>query len=143
MNAVWQRILNLSLLRIPWGELNRFFQLALVSICVTLGLPVFFHEVVLLEEEPAVGLALLTAFLVNFLLARRYVFRSRTNVLPQLFRFAAANLAFRLVEYLAFLALYNWAGLFYVLAIAIVLLSSFVIKFVIYRFYVFGATGAP
>lgn len=137
MSPVRQRARTPSLVSIPWNELHRYLHLAAISACVTLGLPVVLHEFALVEEKLSVGLSLLTAFFLNFLLARSYVFRTRTSLAPQLFRFAFANLTFRLSEYLAFLAIYHWLELFYALAVAIVLFLSFIIKFVLYRLFVF------
>lgn len=125
---------------IPYGEVNRFTQLALVSAGVTLGLPVPLHEWLGLEERVAVALALATAFAVNFIVARSYVFRASGAFGPQLLRFALASAGFRVAEYLAFLLLFSVLGVFYVLALGLVLVISFGVKFAFYRTYVFTST---
>jgi putative flippase GtrA len=142
VSASLRRRLPLRMDSISLGEVNRFLAVTVVSAGVTLGAPVLLHELVGMGEEIAVAVALFTAFCLNFFMARIYVFRSGGAVVPQLVRFAGASLAFRLAEYLAFLALHLWLDLFYVLAVAVVLVVSFVLKFLFYRVFVFGARVA-
>ena len=122
------------------GVLHRFFLMSGLSAGITFGSPIILHELAGFEEKDAVGLALVAAFVVNFLVARSYVFRSSGAMLPQLVRFASSSLAFRGGEYLAFLLLHSYAGMFYVFAVGIVLAISFVLKFLFYRVFVFGTT---
>ena len=68
-NAGWARA-------IPFGEVGRYTQRAVVSAAMNLGLPVLLHEWVGIAERVAVALALTTAFVVNFLVARSYVFKA-------------------------------------------------------------------
>jgi len=98
---------------------------------------VLLHEWLGMAERAAVALALTTAFVVNFLVARSYVFKASGAFGPQVLRFAAASAGFRIAEYLAFLFLHTVFGLFYILAIGVVLVISFGVKFVFYRAYVF------
>lgn len=122
---------------IPFGEVSRYTQLAVVSAAVNLGLPVLLHEWLGMEERVAVALALATTFVVNFIIARSYVFKASGAFGPQVLRFAAASAGFRIAEYVAFLFLYTFLGLFYVLALGSVLVVSFGVKFVFYRAFVF------
>ncbi|NIM29080.1 MAG: hypothetical protein GTO67_14455 [Gammaproteobacteria bacterium] len=129
----------LSLARaIPYGEVSRYSQLAVLSAGMNLGLPVLLHESGGIAERTAVALTLATAFIVNFIAARSYVFKASGAFTPQMLRFAAASAGFRIAEYMAFLFLHTFFGLFYVLAIGVVLLISFGVKFVFYRSYVFA-----
>ena len=122
------------------GVVHRYFYLSGLSAGITFGAPIILHELAGFEEKDAVGLALVAAFIVNFLVARSYVFRSNGAMLPQLVRFASSSLVFRGGEYLAFLLLHSYLGMFYVLAVGIVLAISFVLKFLFYRVFVFGTT---
>ena len=119
------------------GVVHRYFLLSGLSAGITFGAPIILHELARFEEKDAVGLALVVAFVVNFLVARSYVFRSNVAMLPQLVRFGLSSLAFRGGEYLAFLFLHSYVGMFYVLAVGIVLAISFVLKFIFYRMFVF------
>ncbi len=105
---------------------------------MNLGLPVLLHEWLGIAERVAVAIALATAFVVNFVVARSYVYRAGGAFGPQVLRFAAASAGFRIAEYLAFLILHAVFGLFYVLALGVVLVVSFGVKFVFYRSYVFA-----
>ena len=121
------------------GELYRFLLMTGLSASITLIIPIILREIVGLDEKIAVGLALVVAAAVNFITVRNYVFRSDGAILPQLIRFALSSLVFRGSEYLAFLLLHTFADMFYVLALGIVLVVSFVLKFLFYRVFVFGA----
>lgn len=122
---------------IPFGEVSRYTQLAVVSAGMNLGLPVLLHEWLGMAERAAVALTLTTAFVVNFIVARSYVFKASGAFGPQVLRFAAASAGFRIAEYVAFLLLHTVFGLFYVLALGVALVTSFGVKFVFYRAYVF------
>ena len=122
---------------IRFGEVSRYSLLAAISAVMTLGLPVAFHEWLGIGERTAVALALAIAFVVNFVGAKSYVFKSTGALGAQLLRYAAANAGFRVAEYMAFIVLHTAIGLFYVLALGLVLVTSFVVKFVFYRTFVF------
>lgn len=123
---------------IPFGEVSRYTQLAVFSAALNLGLPVLLHEWIGLSERVAVALSLTTAFVVNFAVARGYVFRAGGPMGPQVLRFAAASAGFRVAEYAGFLLLHTILGLHYVLALGAVLVVSFGVKFVFYRAFVFA-----
>ena len=125
---------------IPFGEVSRYTQLAFASAGVTLGGPVLLHEWVGMTEPAAVAIALASAFVMNFFGARSYVFKANGFFTPQLLRFAAASAGFRIAEYVVFLVLHTVFGLFYVLALGVVLVVSTATKFVFYRTYVFTTT---
>ena len=122
---------------IPIGEVSRFTQLAVFSAAINLGLPVLLHEWMGMAQRAAVAVALTTAFGVNFLVARSYVFKAGGVFGPQLLRFAAVSADFRIAEYVAFLTLHTFFGLYYLFALGAVLVVSFGLKFVFYRTYVF------
>lgn len=127
--------------RARFAELARYALATLVSAAITLGVPVALHEGLGIDERIAVAIALAMAFVVNFITTRRYVFKSAGNARAELQRFTAVSLAFRLGEYGLFLLLFA-LGIVYYIAQAIVLVLSFVLKFLTYRGFVYGR-GAP
>jgi putative flippase GtrA len=119
------------------GEFLRYVAATLISVAITLGLPILLHEVFRVEERVAVGVALALAFVVNFITTRLYVFKSAGNAKSELKRFIGVSLAFRLLEYGLFLLLFS-LGIVYYLAQAIILVLSFIFKFITYRGFVYG-----
>ncbi len=94
----------------------------------------FLHELLEVEESLAVAVAFTIAFLLNFAAASRLVFRSARGVRKDFALFALSSLFFRFAEYVAFIALHEWLGLFYMTALVLILLVSTGVKFVWYRF---------
>jgi len=80
-----------------------------------------------------------TILLLNFVLARRHVFMSTAAIAPELLRYGLVQLGMRLAEYLAFLLLVYRAGFNYAVAIVMLAAVFFIVKFGLYRGYVFGA----
>jgi putative flippase GtrA len=110
----------------------------LISYALGLGLSSLFGEVIRLHEEVAVGLTLVILFVVNFGLARRFVFRASGHKGKQFIRFVSTSLAMRGAEYLMFLALVRVAHAHYLLALTVAMLFSGCAKFLLYRTVVFG-----
>lgn len=124
------------------AQLLRFGMATGLSASVSLGLPIALHEFLHVEQKVAVAISQLSVLLINFLTLRLFVFRSSGTVRRDAFRYGASAVAFRGLEYISFLLLFQVAGLFYVTALVTTLCISTVAKFVWYRF-VFGASGAP
>jgi putative flippase GtrA len=120
---------------------GRYLVVTVFSASVLLAGPYVLHEWLGVGKHIAVAIAFIVALIANFIIARFYVFRSRNNWRTQFARFAITSASMRVGEYLAFLAVHMWTDLYYVLAVLIVLLVSFVLKFVIYRTFVFGAAA--
>ena len=131
-----------TVLRQTAGQLIRFGMTTILSAIVSLGLPVALHEFLHVDQKAAVGISQLSVLLMNFLTLRLFVFRSSGSMRRDMVRYAASAVAFRALEYLGFVALFELAGLFYVTALVITLFFSTLIKFVWYRF-LFGARAAP
>ena len=123
------------------GELFRFATMSAISALVTLGLPIFLHEMLHIGQKAAVACGQASVFSINFALIRVFVFRSSGHLGRQFLHYAGSAAVFRGLEYVAFLALFQWAGLFYVTALVITLGTSTLIKFVWYRF-LFGGEKA-
>lgn len=112
------------------------------SASITLGLPILLHEALGIQVEHAVAAALATAFVFNFATMRLLVFRSEGRVGWELLRYLLAALAFRLAEYGVFLVFHRQLGLMYVVSLGLVLAVSTVLKFALYRNFVFRARPA-
>lgn len=124
------------------AELGRYALATLISAAITLGVPVALHEMLGIDPRIAVAIALATAFAVNFVTTRRFVFKSAGNPRVELRRFTLVSAAFRLGEYGAFLLLMS-VGLVYFVAQVIVLLLSFGLKFFVYRGFVYDRRLPP
>lgn len=121
-----------------FGQTLRYALATALSAVITLLFPLLLTEVFAQGARVSVAIALLTAFAVNFLSTRCFVFRSKGRVLPELLRFTLSAGAFRLCEYLAFLLLYEMLDLHYFIVLFSVLLVSVVGKFVVARRFVFS-----
>lgn len=124
------------------GQMLRFGMATGLSASVSLGLPIFLHELLHVEQKIAVAISQTSVLLVNFLTLRMFVFRSKGTVRGDAFRYGASAVAFRGLEYVSFLLLFQQAGMFYVSALVVTLCISTIAKFVWYRF-VFGPRTAP
>lgn len=120
-----------------FGRSLRFLAMTAVSLSVTLGVTAGLREGFGVGDGPAGGVALMAAFCVNFLTMRGVVFAAAGPVAGHLARFAATSAAFRLAEYLAYLALVETVRVPYLIAMVGTLGTSFVLKYVTYRAWVF------
>ena len=121
-------------------EILRFIGSGLVAFPVGLGVSAFCHEVLRWSPETATAAAVVTLLLLNFGLGRIFVFRSKGRIAHQLPRFLAVSLIMRGCEYLLSLALLKELHVPYLLALASSLAVSSLIKFVLYRTWVFPVT---
>ena len=129
-------------LRATTGQLLRFGMATGLSAIISLGMPVFLHELLHVEQKVAVAISQATVLLMNFITLRLFVFRGKGSIRGDLMRYFGSAAMFRGLEYLSFLALFELAGLFYLTALVITLIASTMIKFVWYRF-IFGNSAAP
>ena len=76
--------------------------------------------------------------MVNFLTCRYFVFNTRTgSFAAQLGTFLGSSAAFRVLEYLAYWFLLDVFGLWYFIAIWVVMPASFFAKYFFYKLVVF------
>jgi putative flippase GtrA len=120
------------------GQLFRYGVSSGASAAVSLGLPVLLHEVFGVEQKLAVGISLASVLLLNFVMIRLFVFRSRNGAKRDLTYYVGSAATFRGLEYLLFLALFELARLHYFTALLLTLATSGVVKFVWYRFLFHG-----
>jgi putative flippase GtrA len=123
------------------AELVRYALAGVVSAAITLGVPVALHEGLGIDPRIAVAISLVMAFVVNFITNRRFVFKSQGNARGELQRFAIVSAAFRLGEYGLFLLLFA-LGMAYYIAQPVVLGLTVMLKFLVYRGFVYGR-GVP
>ena len=116
------------------GQLIRYGVSSGASAAVSLGLPVLLHEAFGVEQKLAVAISQASVLLLNFLMIRLFVFRSKSTAKRDLAYYVGSAVAFRGLEYLLFLALFELASLHYFLALLLTLAVSTVVKFGWYRF---------
>jgi putative flippase GtrA len=120
------------------NKLFRFGAIGGVGFVVNFGLTAFLHEIVGLSAELAFAVALVVVFFGNFLSCRYLVFDATADdPKKQLLHYAFASFGFRFAQWSSFVVLHRWLGVPYLLAVAVVLVSWFLIKFSVYRAFVF------
>jgi len=124
------------------GELIRFGISTGVSAVFTLGVPVLLHEGFGIGQKLAVAVSQSFALLLNFVMIRIFVFRSKRAARRDVSYYVASAITFRGLEYLFFLGLFGLLHLFYFLALVLTLSTSTLLKFVWYRF-LFVQTAEP
>ena len=115
----------------------RYLVMSGLSAGLSLGIPFLLHERFAVRPDIAVACGLAAAFVMNFFMARLFVFRRKSSVTQQLRRFALVSFTFRCGEYLAFLIFHSLLGVQYMIANASVLFLSFCLKFFVYKIFVF------
>lgn len=108
-----------------------------VSFAINFGLTVVLHQGFGVAPPVAYAVALTVSFIVNFLIARYFVFESSSGMAGQVLRFVATALAARAGEYLAFVLMLTVLGVHYMVSIIVVSVISIVLKFFVYRSFVF------
>ena len=120
------------------GQVVRFLVTTVLSASITLLMPLALHEVFLLPEKSSVQISLFVAFIFNFFVVRTFVFRSDGKMHHELIKFAFVSAGFRLGEYGLFSILFDTFGMYYLLALGIVLTFSLLVKFAVNRYFVFA-----
>lgn len=119
------------------AELRRYAIASVLSATISVGLPIVLHEKLSVIEETAVAIGQVTAFVVNFSVLRAFVFGSDGHKWRELGGFALTAGAFRGIEYGVFLLAHSVLRIHYMMAIALMLSSSAIGKFLVYRSLVF------
>lgn len=115
----------------------RYLTMAVFSAAITLSVPLLLHEVLGVREQVAVAAALGTAFVVNFIGLRSFVFRSKGKAQIEFIRYGLTSAMMRVGEYFCFLLLFDLLDLHYYVAFAATLIIFTASKFLIHRAYVF------
>lgn len=114
------------------GPALRFPIAVGISASLTIGSPILMVNFLGFSERVAVAIAMVMAFCVNFFLNKFFVFRSRHKARRQLLRFLATNILMRIIDYIAFLALFSGLGLHYLLAMVLVLSVTTTTRFFLF-----------
>lgn len=118
--------------------LARFALGGVLSSAVVLGVTALLRESGIAGERVAAAIGLATSLVVNFHVMRRFVFGGEQRpVARQALEFLASSGAFRGLEYLAFLALNAVFHVHYLIALVLVLGTSFGLKFLVYEGWIF------
>lgn len=115
----------------------RYLLAAALSALVSFGVPITLHELFNVDERVAVAAGLCCVIVLNFFTTRKGVFRSRGRSHHDLARYLASVAFFRGLEYLAFLAINSVRAVPYYVALALVLGTSAVLKFFVFRHVVY------
>jgi putative flippase GtrA len=141
--------------RITWAHrltragrrLARYSAAAGLSFGLTLGLTYVLVQQAGLRPPPAYAITLLTVFTVNFLIMRYWVYRDVTDksrITRQLTLCAIVSFTSRLLEWCLFTGLVEGLAVPYLVAVVIVQVTLFAVKFGVYDRWVFGKrAGTP
>lgn len=127
-------------MRIPdkFKSIVRFGLGGVVSSGVAVGGTALLHEIGDIPERIAAAFGLAASLIVNFMVLRYFVFRGQqTSVWRQLPMFLATSGIFRALEYAGFFLVNTYLHLQYLLALLLVLGTSFILKFLVYEGLVF------
>ena len=124
------------------GEVVRYSSTTLLSAACSLGVPILLHEVFAIAEKSAAGTGFLLSYILNIILLRSFVFRSKNHWLRDVSRYVLATGFMRLFEFGAFVILLDYFGIDYRLSILLVLGLGTLIKFFVYR-RAFGEKSPP
>jgi putative flippase GtrA len=119
----------------------RYLLMTGTSAVLSLGIPFALHEGFAVRPDIAVAIGLGTAFAVNFVTAKLFVFKRKGSIKTQLGRYTLVSFMFRSGEYLSFLLLHGLFGIQYMVANVSVLFLSFCLKFFVYKIFVFTHRG--
>jgi putative flippase GtrA len=134
MIALLQRLLQHKVARLRF---LRFIATGALSVSVGFSTTVLLREGFGLTPQIAGAGGLLASLLLNFLTVRSFVFARTGPAGGEFLRYVLTSLGFRGVEYCAYLLLLDQLGLPYPVAYMAVVSCSVVLKFLVYRSFVF------
>jgi putative flippase GtrA len=121
-----------------WVKPSRFLIGSATSYVLVIGTTAVLHEGLHFPPSSAYAVGLVLAFGFNFFFNRHIVFESHESKGgPQALRFLATSGLFRFAEWLAFGLLSTWVTVHYVLVATTVQLMSLLLKYVVFRRFVF------
>jgi|KBSSwiStaDraftv2_1062776.scaffolds.fasta_scaffold00839_23 putative flippase GtrA len=140
-------VTRLPRLRQIFFEAARFVGSGLLAFPLGLGVAALCREQFGMRPELATAAAFGTLLFLNFALGRRLVFRSAGSVKHEFRRFIAVAIVMRCFESLLSISLLKLFAVPYLASIAMALAISSMIKFFLYRSWVFvrpaAAAGNP
>jgi putative flippase GtrA len=125
------------------GAFMRWTFFSAFSFLFIVGLTTALHEVFRVGEKLAFLIPLVVVFFVNFAACRYFVYGARSQPLARQFaKFAISSLGFRVGEYAVYWVLIDIIGMWYLAAVFIVMPTSFILKFVFFKVFVFAKRAA-
>jgi putative flippase GtrA len=124
-------------------EAVRFVGSGALVFPLGLGVAALCRQVLGWRQEVATVAAFGTLLIVNFVLGRAFVFHSAGPLKQEFGRFLGTALVMRGFESLFSIALQRVTGLSYLVAIAATLCVSSMVKFFLYRSWVFRRAASP
>ena len=115
----------------------RYTGLGAVSLFLNIAITSVLHERIGLSEEISYACSVSAVFLMNFVLARKFVYKSKGRLVGEFAGFLSTALGFRVVEYILFIILNTVVGIYYITSILLVAIMSFITKYFAYKFFVF------
>ena len=137
MNRIEKRYIRGPLQRWADWPFLRYTIVGGLSFLLNIGLTMLLHEFFGVAERVAFAIALVTVFIINFLLARRVIFNADGLIYPQFISFVGTSIMVRGGEYTLFVTLLSFTGINYVIIVAFVSIVSFILKFFVYKTLVF------
>jgi putative flippase GtrA len=117
----------------------RYVMAGVLGFTASIVVLIVLVELVELPPATAAAISFAIAFVINFTLARYFIFpNSDGSFTGQLARFGAINFMVRSGEYFLFLVLIGTLAIHYALCLLLSLILSNLIKFFVYRAVVFG-----
>ena len=122
-------------------QLLRYGLGGVLLLPANLAVAALLHEVFGVIVEVAAACGFIVVLLVGFAMCRYVVFDAMgDNAARQFTAFAVSSVFFRGIEYAAFVALYRYADVQYVVSMVSVVGVSFIVKFAYYKRVVFAGT---
>ena len=110
------------------------------SFATVLGITAGLHEIVGIDEKFSFLAPLVFVFFINFITLRYFVYgRSTRPIITQFIQYGVSAMIFRSLEYCAYWLALDLLGVNYLVAVLVIMPTSFLLKFLFYRVAVFGS----
>jgi hypothetical protein len=122
------------------SSLPRWTLFSVFSFLFVLGLTSLLHQVLGVNDRVAFLIPLIGVFFLNFFTMRYVVYgRPSRTIGSQFLAYTFSAAGFRAIEYAAYWISLEFFSLHYLIAITLILPTSFLLKYLFYRFAVFGS----
>jgi putative flippase GtrA len=123
------------------AKFRGYLTVSALSFVINIGLTSFLHQVINMKPMWAYGISLIVLLCINFLLMRYWVYRKHLQpgtLQKQFIATGITSIGFRLSEWLFFVGLNEFFRLYYLVAMFIVMCTSFIVKFFVYDTLIFN-----
>ena len=115
----------------------RFAVVGAMGMVLAISVTSLGHELIGLSPNTSFALALSSLLAFHFVANAFFVFKIRASI-QKFRRYGTSAVGFRLLEYFLFMAVHEVGGVYYALAGVLALSCSMVVKFAVYKYYVFA-----